>query len=244
MASIKKLVRQLLWSLHLDITQNLRYDRATQKIIRQILKKDSHCVDVGAHKGEILQLIYQCAPDGQHLAIEPIPHLAEGLRQKFGHTTCRIIQAALSNYQGSTTFNLVRNAEAYSGLRKREYAVAEPAIESIPVQVYCLDELWDFSLRPTLLKLDIEGGEFDALQGASKLIRQFRPYVIFEFGLGSAEFYDSKPADMFDFFTENRMGLAVLDQWYPDSPSLEKSDFIRHFQEKTAYYFIAFPQSS
>lgn len=82
------------WALHLDLTQNLKYDRATQKAIRLILNPESNAIDVGAHKGEILRQIALNAPKGQHLAIEPIPSMAERLK-----TTLMIAIAALNSVQ-------------------------------------------------------------------------------------------------------------------------------------------------
>ncbi|MBX7202923.1 MAG: FkbM family methyltransferase [Bacteroidia bacterium] len=238
---LKQCIRQVLWALHLDLTQNLKYDRATQKAIRLILKPESNAIDVGAHKGEILRQIALNAPKGQHLAIEPIPSMAERLKNDFNDSNCRIEQCAVSNYQGETTFQLVKNAPAYSGLKKRQYAVNTPDIEQIQVQVRTLDSLWDMQRQLDFIKLDIEGGELHALEGASTIISTFRPYVIFEFGKGSAEFYDSTPEKMFAFFKSMRMCLEPLDKWNAHSKGLGLASFKKHFDQKTAYYFIAFP---
>jgi FkbM family methyltransferase len=230
----------LLWFLHLDITRNLRYDRATLKIMRQILKPDSNCLDVGAHKGEILEQIIRFAPKGKHIAIEPIPDMARQLETKF-KDVCQVYQCAVSNYNGSTTFNHIKNAPAYSGLQQREYAISSPDIEQIAVQVHSLDHLWPISRRLDFIKLDIEGGELHALEGAKNLIEKYKPVIIFEFGLGSAEYYQSTPISMFRFFKTFHMCISELDQWKRGSKGLDEAQFVKHFQERTAYYFAAYP---
>jgi FkbM family methyltransferase len=237
---LKGFIRNTLWLLHLDITQNLRYDRATQKIMRKVLRPESNCIDVGAHKGEILEQILKLSPLGRHLAIEPIPAMAKSLSEKFSGKPCEILRCAVSNFSGKTNFHVVKNAPAYSGLRQRKYATDRPEIETIEVEVNTLDTLWPGDLKLDLIKLDIEGGELHALEGASAIMHRYRPYVIFEFGLGSAEFYESTPAKMFNFFKTAGMCLEVLDHWAENSKGLDRETFIRYFREKSAYYFIGF----
>jgi len=59
------------------------YDGLTYEIIRRILPRDGCAVDVGCHVGKVLEEILHAAPDGEHHAFEPLPHLAERLRHEF-----------------------------------------------------------------------------------------------------------------------------------------------------------------
>ena len=81
--NLKDTIRKGLNVLHLDLTKNLEYDRLTRKIIQEKLQPNSNCIDVGCHKGEILELILKAAPNGKHFAFEPIPAMATDLAQKF-----------------------------------------------------------------------------------------------------------------------------------------------------------------
>ena len=50
------------------------------------------------------------------------------------------------------------------------------------VEVVCLDD-WvyrDGEAAPALVKLDIEGGELQALEGMARLLREARPHVLVE----------------------------------------------------------------
>ena len=47
-----------------------------EKFMRKVLKKSSNCIDVGAHLGSFLSLIYRISPEGRHMAFEPVPQKA------------------------------------------------------------------------------------------------------------------------------------------------------------------------
>lgn len=49
MSILKDIIREILISLHLDLTKNLKYDRLTRKIFKKYIKKDNNCIDVGCH---------------------------------------------------------------------------------------------------------------------------------------------------------------------------------------------------
>jgi hypothetical protein len=58
---LKELIKKALKSLPFDFTLNQRYDRLTRKVIKSVCRPDSHCIDVGCHKGEILDLLIAAA---------------------------------------------------------------------------------------------------------------------------------------------------------------------------------------
>src|SRR5678816_318941 len=98
---IKDTIRKSLNALHLDLTKNLKYDRLTKEVIAQALKKNSNAIDVGCHKGEILDLILKYAPEGKHFAFEPIPDFYNALKIKYA-TRSEVFPFALSDKPGET----------------------------------------------------------------------------------------------------------------------------------------------
>ena len=78
----KDLIRKILKILHFDLTKNQQYDRATQQIMKRVIRSNSNCIDVGCHKGEMLDLMLKYAPKGNHFAFEPIPDYYKQLKQK------------------------------------------------------------------------------------------------------------------------------------------------------------------
>jgi len=51
---IKELIRKILIGLRIDLTKNIYYDRLTLKILDKVVKPNSNCIDIGCHKGEIM----------------------------------------------------------------------------------------------------------------------------------------------------------------------------------------------
>src|SRR5262245_61716989 len=74
--------------------RNEIYDRQCAMIMERVLSADSSCIDVGAHTGEILQVILSIAPQGHHLAFEPLPGYADNLRLRFPRV--QVFDCALS----------------------------------------------------------------------------------------------------------------------------------------------------
>ena len=69
---MKDIIKSLLHFFKLDLTKNIQYDRLTALILEQVIKQDSNCIDIGCHKGEILEVMIKHAPKGSHFAFEPI----------------------------------------------------------------------------------------------------------------------------------------------------------------------------
>ena len=235
---IKDTIRKSLNALHLDLTRNLKYDRLTKDVIAKALEKNSNAIDVGCHKGEILDLILKHAPAGKHFAFEPIPDFYEALKVKYDGR-CEVFPYALSDTPGNTTFNYVRNAPAYSGIKKRAYAVDVPDVVELHVQVETLDHIIPSTTKIDFIKIDVEGGEFGVLKGAKNLLTTSKPLVIFECGLGASEFYGTKPENIFDYLYELSYRIYSLQNWLNKKEPYSKSVFIDCFNNNKEYYFVA-----
>lgn len=234
-------IRSTLNFFHLDLTKNLEYDRLTKCIMKRCIHPQSNCIDVGCHKGEILDVILTLAPKGQHFAFEPIPVLFRQLQEKYKHKAT-IYPYALSDVNGTSSFQFVKNAPAYSGIHKRKYNTATPDIEQIHVELKTLDKLIPMDTRIDFIKIDVEGGEFGVLKGARDIIKKWQPFIIFESGLGASDYYGTKPEELFLFLTsETQLKISTLKAFIKKAPALKQTEFEAHFNKNTEYYFIAHP---
>ena len=173
-----------------------------------LLAEDSNCVDVGANEGRFLWHMTQRAPRGRHFAWEPVPHLAARLRELFPHV--EVHDAAVGDTPlGETSFVVVKNDAAYSGLLKRDYPPGFET-EEIQVRVERLDSELPPDYAPTLIKIDVEGGELGVLRGAAETIRRHRPVVVFEHGPGASEHYGTTPEAIHDFVC-GELGMRIFD---------------------------------
>lgn len=238
---LKHIIRRILISLKFDLTQNLKYDRLSEQIVKQeFLGHHINALDIGAHDGDFLDLYLKHAPNGIHIGFEPLPHKFEKLQKKYAKS-CIVYPYALSNYVGESTFNYVKNAEAYSGLRPRKYDTKTPLIEKIDVQVKTLDSL---TIKHPIhfIKIDVEGGEFDALKGGVELLKRDMPMLLFEFGTGASDFYKTSAEAMYSFLCEE-IGYCIntLEGYlsHKNQP-LNFTDFNIYYTEGTEYYFTAY----
>jgi FkbM family methyltransferase len=236
---LKNIVRSILNCFHLDVTKNLHYDRLTKEIIKKALTSNSNTIDIGCHKGEILCELHKQAPNGTHFGFEPIPELYEKLKKDF-ENKAQIFPYALAETNGTTTFHYVKNAPAYSGIKKRKYNIEHPNIEKIEVTLKKLDDVIPSTTKINFIKIDVEGAELGVLKGAEQLLKRNKPIVIFECGLGASEYYNTQAKDVFDFLNL-QIGLKIytLESWLSKNTSLSENEFITCFNTNSEYYFIA-----
>jgi FkbM family methyltransferase len=229
----------MLMFLRLDVTKNLEYDRLTIKIMNRTIKSTSNCIDIGCHKGEILDIILKLAPNGKQFGFEPIPAYYKLLKQKYS-TRATIYPFALAAHNGPTTFQFVKNAPAYSGIKKRKYDIDNPEIEEINVELKKLDDVFPSGIAVDFIKIDVEGAELGVLQGAKNILLKNKPVIIFEFGLGASDFYNTKPADIYNLLVDE-IGLQIytLKGWLANDDSLSLVELENLFNSGEEYYFIA-----
>jgi FkbM family methyltransferase len=203
-----------------------RLDNANIRLLISFaLHSDSNCIDVGAHEGTVLAEILRSAPNGRHIAYEPIPDLAARLRSRFHNVDVR--EAALSNAEGETTFVYVPEAPAYSGLRERAYP-HDVETTTLTVHTERLDEALPPDYHVDFIKIDVEGAEALVLEGALGVIRRDHPIIVFEHGLGGADHYGTTPQRVFELLTaEADLRLFDLDGNGPYSLAQFEDEFAR-----------------
>lgn len=243
MKQLKHLVKSLLTTLHLDVTQGMRYDRQTLEVMKRLLKPSSNCVDIGANKGDMLALMKKFAPQGNLFAFEPLPHLYQALQEQYkGDIRVHISSIALSDKAGEAEFVHVVNAPDYSGFRQRTYSIAQPELQHIRVQTNTLDAVIPAEQAIDFLKIDVEGAELSVMRGALQTIRRYKPHLVFECGIGGSDHYGTTAADMYDFIIkECGLKLSTLSAFLKAKASLTAAEFAEHYRTNSEYYFIAHP---
>jgi FkbM family methyltransferase len=240
---MKEILKKILALLNISLTRNQQYDAYTRKLLRLLLSPDSVCIDIGCHKGEILDLMLIHAPRGKKFGFEPIPSFYESLCEKYkslSHVT--ISPLALFDEPGSTVFQHVLSAPAYSGIKKRRYDSDSVEIREINVEQARLDDVISPEIHVDLIKIDVEGAEFKVMKGAGRILSQSKPYVIFEFGLGAADYYGSTPDELFSFISvECSLKISTLKGFLRKTPALSAETFRNLYESGREYYFIAHP---
>lgn len=221
------------------IPNNHLYDLWTAEVIRRVLSSGSgSALDVGAHRGEILEWIVQAAPGQRHHAFEPIPAMAADLRTRFPGVS--VHQVALAAESGSGQFHHVISNPSYSGILQRSYHTSDETVQLIDVELRRLDDLVDPKDPVLLLKIDVEGAELGVLKGAFRTLEDWKPVVIFEFGLGASDVYGTTPEDIFEEFSSHGMSLTLLNRWLRGAEPMSFEEFENHYSTGRNYYFLAY----
>jgi FkbM family methyltransferase len=130
-------------------------------------------LDCGAYRGETaLWFARQVGKGGRVIAFEPAARNAEGLRANLAANRSvemapvTVLQSAVSNSVGMLRFNAVAEGSSRAD---------DESTESIPTVT--IDDVVEQQHlgRVDLIKMDIEGGEVDALRGAKGTLRAFAP---------------------------------------------------------------------
>jgi FkbM family methyltransferase len=202
LASLSRRVErpELLATFYPGARRLLHEEIAIEAVLAAVLRDDATYVDVGTNRGQLLRVALRVAPTARHVAFEPIPQLAAGLRERFPQVDSR--QLALSAQPGTAEFCHFRTMDGWSGLRRSaEVSDERGAPEYIGVRVSTLDvEL--ARLNPRVIKIDVEGAELEVLQGGREMLARARPFVIFEHVPSASALYGSPPAGVWDALRE------------------------------------------
>lgn len=230
--AVKSIVKKVF-----PVTLNQRYDKQTKRIMQIVLEDESTFIDVGSHKGEVLELALKISKKGKHFAFEPIPYLFHKLNDKYG-SKCEVLNYGLSDQKKQSSFQHVTTNPAYSGIKKRTYP-KEEQVETIQIQLDTLDNQLKQHDRVDMIKIDVEGAELEVLRGAKKIIEKFHPIIVFEHGLGASDHYNTSPEDILTFFDDHQYQLFTLKGFIADEPALFRKEFIDFYLTNKEYYFLA-----
>jgi FkbM family methyltransferase len=210
----------------------VKYDALTVEVMRRVLSKDSNCIDCGASDGRVLKHMVSIAPQGHHLAFEPLPHQAELLRSTFPEV--RVEQIALLDTTGTMTFRHVVDSPFHSGFERRKWDTYDERVEMLQVRVARLDDVIPADLPVRLIKVDVEGSEYKLFRGAERTLSTHKPYVIFEIG--------SEQAEVWDLLHHCGLEVSLIEDWLAGAPPLESERYSQEYNWLRSWMFLAHPK--
>ena len=135
------------------------------------------CVDVGANIGNHSVFFQKYFP--QVVSIEANPAVFEILElntRRFANV--RAVNVALGEEEGEGILTLADDTNEGTGF----VSLAENSSNGLPVKIMPLDALTkDLEGGIDLVKIDVEGFEYQVLSGAKKTLENHRPVILFEY---------------------------------------------------------------
>src|ERR1700744_2738401 len=166
------------------ILSNGTYEDEINKLIRISLKTGGNALDIGANIGLQSIRMSQCAGEsGRVYAFEPLQYLQEKFNRnislnKAGNVT--LFPFALADEESEADFTINKsswNQGTFSLSNKSDGAetqhVAIKVADNIP-EIQNLDTL-------QLIKIDVEGFEYQVIKGLKQTIQKHKPRIIFEY---------------------------------------------------------------
>jgi len=183
---------------HPELWETYLEEKSIILVLGRLLEVDSSAVDVGAHIGSFVSLLYRFAPEGSHVAFEPSREKSQWLRRNFPGVV--VHELAVGDVAGCGIFE--ENIENPGFSRLRDEGSDPITNAGYDVTVCRLDDVLGHLDRMDLLKLDIEGHELRALKGGMNIIRRLKPAIVFECGtLDELEKSGVDRREIFEFIT-------------------------------------------
>lgn len=193
--------------LDAQIHANGLYEPHIVEVMKENIRPDSVCIDIGANIGHHTVLMARFAKNGHVHAYEPIPEIRQQLERTLTHnriTNVSIHQTALSDTDKESVLYLRTGNIGGSSL------VSGKDTEELPVRLTTLDN--ENLGRVDFMKIDVEGYEYHVLKGADILIQKNRPIIVFEWSPVYYRIYnESHTKDILQFFTKHSYTLTDIE---------------------------------
>jgi FkbM family methyltransferase len=208
--------------------------RDLRRALASVIGPTSNCIDIGAFRGRVLSEIVRLAPEGRHIAFEPLPDRYGLLVRRYPQVEVR--QAAVSREPGEATFTIVNDAPGLSGFVDRWHDRDAHRTVTMLVRVESLDHDLPPGYVPHFIKVDVEGAERLVFEGAMRTIAEHKPAVLFEHGPGGAEHYETRPGDIYEILVRE-CGLRLFT--LPGDGPLTLGKFEDTFHRNEEWNFLA-----
>lgn len=151
------------------------------KAVTEAVEPGMTVIDVGAHIGYYTLLFAKCVgPTGSVFSFEPVPRnfaLLEKNVQVNNLRNVRLVNEAVFSRAASITINVPEEQpNPGSGSMKCQEGAEHYEVDATSLDDFCEES----GVRPDILKIDVEGAEYDVLVGAQQTISRCRPGLFIE----------------------------------------------------------------
>lgn len=203
------------------------YERDNLKLIAALVRPGTVYMDVGANIGLLSIPLLHYFPTSQVVSFEPspnaLPYLLETQRQSGFGDRWRVIGKAVGSQLGQLEFFAhAPRLGAYDSLRQVGRA-GDSAKHTVPVTT--IDSEWEALGKPvvSVIKIDVEGAEMGALQGAAACLRAHRPSLLLEWNAENLAAFGCAPEVLLPFARDSGYEIFSL----PDLALVDRVTVLR-----------------
>lgn len=177
--------------LMLTVPNQLLRNRPEKKLLNWYLAGGDTFLDVGANHGCFSILAsQQVGKTGLVIAVEPQPKtagLAEESLKLNAKGEFKVLQFACGETNGEVEFYVPTWSSGSAGRFAGFSATAPHRSFKVPLRRFEEAVDWKGVRGKVLLKIDVEGSELFFLRGASEMLRNLKPHILFEINSKSSE---------------------------------------------------------
>ncbi|WP_300570326.1 FkbM family methyltransferase [Flavobacterium sp.] len=201
--------------------------------LNSVLKEDSTFIDIGTNKGIYLYQAEKIIQSGKIVGFEPNQEMVKFASHLF--PKAQIFPLAVSSQTGTSVLNIPKKG---TGLQDTRGSIEDLGDNVVRVEIKTIT-LDDWSSQQNIakidvVKIDVEGHEWDAIQGCKKMLEVIRPIFIVEIELRHAKY---AIADIFEFikgfgydvFYFNRQTLQLASFDYTKMADFQKDEYLNDF---------------
>ena len=207
----------------LQLSTNGVFEPYTTQVIKQNISGGDIVIDIGANIGYFTLIMAKgIRENGKVFSFEPEPKNFELLKKNVeinNYSNVILEKKAIGNKTGIAKLYLAdrKNNIFHSGMHRifRSDLVSQIS-NPVSINIIKLDDyLQDlkFIKKIRLIKIDVEGAEFDVLKGMSKILDENKGIkIVMEFSPENLEDYGSNPSDVMDFLINKGFKLSIINE--------------------------------
>ncbi len=175
----------------------------TRRLLAKLLHPEMVVFDVGAYIGQFALLAARLTERLRVFAFEPTPSVFAQLQRNVQLNRCDNVSCenvALSNADGTAQFYFYPNSADQNSLKP----LTDDWVNSVEVKLQTIDSFVKQRAlkRLDVVKVDVEGNELAALQGAAESLRAFDPALIIEISRHQRSSYGYTGAEIKAFLAQ------------------------------------------
>jgi FkbM family methyltransferase len=194
-----------------------------QLVYSSLIQNGDCVIDVGANHGlHTIPLARLVGNRGTVIACEAVLSNIVSIQKKIKtdnvlYYNAAITKPEIANRNKQIDFHFIPGNDGFSGIKKSFDAEDEWGDKIISVPAMTLDQiLFEKAsreiMRLSFIKIDVEGGEFDVLCGAEKVLKKYKPIIVFEYkAQDTMDLYQHTNEDFFSFFEKNEYQLFLFE---------------------------------